>query len=170
MMINSIPSTDLRVSQIGLGTMMFGSQVSADKATQQLEQATKGFGVNLIVRIDVQFLPTVVVARTRLQFLLAPPLSNSFPPLLAFFSFRHSRTLARYTPRLTERALLGTRSVLWGTGSHVSPKAFAISLCCHRIYAGGAMTLGGADHSGKELIYAKSRSNWQWRGSCKGSE
>jgi hypothetical protein len=48
--LKRIPNTDLDVSQIGLGSMMFGSQIDYETASGLLDSATKEIGLNLIVR------------------------------------------------------------------------------------------------------------------------
>ena len=43
-----IPHTDIVVSELCLGTMMFGDQVSKAQATEQLDLAVKTYGLNFI--------------------------------------------------------------------------------------------------------------------------
>ena len=42
-------NTDIIVSEICLGTMTFGEQVSKELAFAQLDMATKEYGINFIV-------------------------------------------------------------------------------------------------------------------------
>ena len=44
-----LPHTDLVVSELCLGTMMFGEQVSQAQAFAQLDKATQDYGINFIV-------------------------------------------------------------------------------------------------------------------------
>ena len=50
MRLRPLPNTDTLVSEICLGTMMFGDQVNKNNAFQQLDIATKELGINFIVR------------------------------------------------------------------------------------------------------------------------
>lgn len=45
-----LPNTDTYVSELCLGTMMFGDQVKKSDAIQQLDYATKEYGINFIVK------------------------------------------------------------------------------------------------------------------------
>lgn len=49
MRMRPLPNTDTYVSEICLGTMMFGDQVKKIDAFQQLDIATKELGINFIV-------------------------------------------------------------------------------------------------------------------------
>lgn len=53
MRLRPIPNTDTLVSEICLGTMMFGDQVNKNNAFQQLDVATKELGINFIVRYHI---------------------------------------------------------------------------------------------------------------------
>lgn len=44
-----LANSDLKISQIGLGTMNFGEQVMRSVAFGMLDAATKNYAVNLIV-------------------------------------------------------------------------------------------------------------------------
>jgi aryl-alcohol dehydrogenase-like predicted oxidoreductase len=48
MKMRKLPSTDLIVSELCLGTMTYGEQNSKDEAFQQLDVATKEYGINFI--------------------------------------------------------------------------------------------------------------------------
>jgi aryl-alcohol dehydrogenase-like predicted oxidoreductase len=48
-----LPSTDILVSQLCLGTMMFGDQVNEKQAFAQLDAATKKFGINFIDTAEI---------------------------------------------------------------------------------------------------------------------
>ena len=56
MRLRPLPNTDTLVSEICLGTMMFGDQVSKNNAFQQLDVATKELGINFIVRYNITLL------------------------------------------------------------------------------------------------------------------
>ena len=45
-----LPHSDLLVSELALGTMTFGDQVSQEQAMTLLDQATGDYGINFIVR------------------------------------------------------------------------------------------------------------------------
>jgi aryl-alcohol dehydrogenase-like predicted oxidoreductase len=49
MRMKKIPSSDLVVSEICLGTMTFGEQLSKEQGFAQLDKATKELGINFIV-------------------------------------------------------------------------------------------------------------------------
>lgn len=44
-----IPNTDLVVSELSLGTMMYGEQISKDDAFDQMDLATARYGINFLV-------------------------------------------------------------------------------------------------------------------------
>jgi hypothetical protein len=50
MRMRPLPNTDTYVSELCLGTMMFGDQVKKSDAIQQLDYATKEYGINFIVK------------------------------------------------------------------------------------------------------------------------
>lgn len=56
MQYNSIPDSDLKVSQIGLGTMTFGQQNTESQAFDQLDMA-QDLGVNLIDTAELYSIP-----------------------------------------------------------------------------------------------------------------
>ena len=47
-----IPNTETLVSELRLGTMMYGDQISEQDAIAQLDTATKVHGINFIVSIE----------------------------------------------------------------------------------------------------------------------
>jgi aryl-alcohol dehydrogenase-like predicted oxidoreductase len=47
--MRKLPGSDLLVSEVCLGTMTFGEQVSKDQAHKQLDIATKEYGINFLV-------------------------------------------------------------------------------------------------------------------------
>ena len=51
MKMRKIPKTDIVVSELSLGTMNFGQQVSKDDAYAQLDMATQQYGINFLVSI-----------------------------------------------------------------------------------------------------------------------
>jgi aryl-alcohol dehydrogenase-like predicted oxidoreductase len=50
MKLKKIPGSDLVVSEICLGTMTFGEQLTKEQSFAQLDKATKELGINFIVR------------------------------------------------------------------------------------------------------------------------
>ncbi len=54
--MHKIPSTDILVSELCLGTMNFGQQVSKDEAYQQLDMATQKYGINFVVYLDFHYI------------------------------------------------------------------------------------------------------------------
>lgn len=48
--MNKIPNTDIVVSQVCLGTMVFGEQTSKLQSFDLLDMAFKKYGVNFLVR------------------------------------------------------------------------------------------------------------------------
>lgn len=48
MKMRQLPNSELVVSQVGLGGLMFGEQLSAAQAKEQLDKATGEYGINLI--------------------------------------------------------------------------------------------------------------------------
>jgi aryl-alcohol dehydrogenase-like predicted oxidoreductase len=59
MKYNQIPNADITVSEIGLGTMNFGDQLSRSVSHNLLDLATKHYGVNLIVSGQILYLHKV---------------------------------------------------------------------------------------------------------------
>ena len=49
MKMHRIPNTDIVASELCLGTMNFGQQVSKDDAYAQLDMATQRYGLNFVV-------------------------------------------------------------------------------------------------------------------------
>lgn len=49
MKYRTIPNTDLLVSELCLGTMTFGEQLTKNQAFEQLDMATKQYAINFIV-------------------------------------------------------------------------------------------------------------------------
>ena len=51
--MRKLPSTDLVVSELCLGTMMFGDQTSKTDAFDILDAATKDYGINFIDTAEI---------------------------------------------------------------------------------------------------------------------
>lgn len=49
--MHKISNTDIVVSELCLGTMNFGQQVSKDDSYAQLDMATQKYGINFLVRL-----------------------------------------------------------------------------------------------------------------------
>jgi aryl-alcohol dehydrogenase-like predicted oxidoreductase len=49
MKMRKLPGSDLLVSELCLGTMTFGEQVTKEQAFQQLNVATTNYGINFLV-------------------------------------------------------------------------------------------------------------------------
>lgn len=56
MRYRKVPHTELVVSELGLGTMNFGGQVSKSTSFSLLDQATKEYGINLIVSLILKWI------------------------------------------------------------------------------------------------------------------
>jgi hypothetical protein len=53
MRMRRLPHSNIVVSEIGLGTLTFGEQVTREKAHDLLDMAVKDYGVNLLVSLSL---------------------------------------------------------------------------------------------------------------------
>jgi aryl-alcohol dehydrogenase-like predicted oxidoreductase len=65
MKLRTIPSTDIKVTELCLGTMMYGDQMDETAAIEQLDRATKRYGINFIDTAESFPCPHAEVVETK---------------------------------------------------------------------------------------------------------